>query len=175
MITTIVETLKSWAKRIKSDIHALYIAMHDPRTPLHAKYFAIFIIGYALSPIDLIPDFIPVLGLLDDLILLPLGIVLLEKMIPPEVMAHARQQATRLIRSGLPASQQAAMIIVAIWALVLSSIIWWLTNRIFFSDNRIVATTPVSDISTDPDNQNDLHDNGGTLYRDTDRSRSRER
>ena len=137
MIKRIIESLKAWAKRLKAEIYALYVAMHDPRTPAYAKYFAIIIIGYALSPIDLIPDFIPVLGLLDDLILLPLGILLLEKMIPPEIMAHARRQAHKLIRSGLPASQHAAMIVVAIWALVLSSTIWWLTNRIFLQSSTL--------------------------------------
>ena len=77
MFKEALNKLKLWAKRLKSDIYALYIAMRDARTPVYARWFAVIVVAYALSPIDLIPDFIPVLGLLDDLILLPLGICLL--------------------------------------------------------------------------------------------------
>ncbi len=174
MIKRTLASLKAWAKRIKSEIYALYIAMHDPRTPVHAKYFAMLVIGYALSPIDLIPDFIPVLGLLDDLILLPLGIIALEKMIPPAIMVYARKQADKLIRTGLPASQYAAMIIVAIWALVLSSAIWWLVNRTLLNGGiRPTAPVPASTISTHDLNGRRNTDNNQKS--DSDRSRSRER
>jgi len=170
-----IESLKAWAKRIKSEIYALYIAMHDPRTPTYAKYFAMLVIGYALSPVDLIPDFIPVLGLLDDLILLPLGIIALEKMIPPEVMARARQQAHKLIRSGLPASQHAAMIVVAIWALVLSSTIWWLANRLVLNEPGVKPDARAPENSMEIYNQSDPQNSDNQLQRDTDRSRSRDR
>jgi len=122
--------LKLWAKRLKTDIYALYVAMRDTRTPVYVRWFAIIVVAYALSPIDLIPDFIPVIGLLDDLILLPIGIALLKKMIPPDVMAYSQHRAAALMRSGLPASRNAAMIIVTIWALVLTAVIWWFVNRV---------------------------------------------
>ena len=88
--------LTSWkirAKRLKSEIHVLYLAARDPRTPWYAKVLAAFIIGYALSPIDLIPDFIPVLGYLDDLIIVPAGIALLIKVIPNGVLQECREKA----------------------------------------------------------------------------------
>ena len=88
MLKETLNKLRSWAKRLKTDIYTLYIAMRDARTPVYARWFAIIVVAYALSPIDLIPDFIPVLGLLDDLILLPAGIALLKKMIPPDVMVY---------------------------------------------------------------------------------------
>jgi uncharacterized membrane protein YkvA (DUF1232 family) len=82
---------KEWARTIKRGAHALYLASRDPRVPWYAKPLAIVIAGYALSPIDLIPDFIPVLGYLDDVILLPLGIVLAIRLIPPEIMTQHRE------------------------------------------------------------------------------------
>ena len=142
MIKRAIDQLRSWAKRLKSEVYTLYMAMRDARTPVMVRYFALFVIGYALSPIDLIPDFIPVLGLLDDLILLPLGIALLRRMIPDVVMASARQQADRIMRSGLPASQNAAMLIMAIWALVLSAGIWWIANRIVSPPEPVYDQTP---------------------------------
>lgn len=84
-------TLNEWARTIKRDVHALYLAARDPRTPWYAKVLAVCVAGYALSPIDLIPDFIPVVGYLDDAILVPLGILAVVKMIPPEVMAEHRR------------------------------------------------------------------------------------
>ena len=88
--------LKIWkdrAKKLKTEIHALLIAYRDPRTPWIAKAWVLLVIAYALSPIDLIPDFIPVLGYLDDLILLPLGIALALRLIPADIMAEAREKA----------------------------------------------------------------------------------
>ena len=147
MINRAIDSLKLWAKQLKSEIYTLYVAMRDPRTPLLVKYFALFIIGYALSPIDLIPDFIPVLGLLDDLILLPLGIALLRRMIPSIVMVASRRQAEAMIRSGLPASRNAAMVIMAIWALVLAASMGWFANRLVYQ--RAITKEP--SISTSPD------------------------
>lgn len=149
MIRQPFNKLKSWAKRLKSDIYALYVAIRDPRTPAHVRWFAIIVVSYALSPIDLIPDFIPVFGLLDDLILLPLGIALLKKMIPPDIMAYSQHRAESLMRSGLPASRNAAMIVVTIWALVLTSVIWWFVNRVI-SPSVGSHDAPVS-ISRDTD------------------------
>jgi uncharacterized membrane protein YkvA (DUF1232 family) len=84
---------KDWARVIKRDVHALYLASRDPRVPWYAKALAIVIAGYALSPIDLIPDFVPLLGYVDDVILLPLGIVLVIRLIPPEIIAEHRELA----------------------------------------------------------------------------------
>jgi len=112
--------------------------MRDPRTPLLARYFALFVIGYALSPIDLIPDFIPVLGMLDDLILLPLGIALLRQMIPSVVMVASRRQAEALMRSGLPASRNAAMVIMAICSVLL------LMNHPFLRVRLIPKRCPIN-------------------------------
>ena len=92
-------SLKAKAKQLKSEVYALYLASKDPRTPWYAKALAALIIGYALSPIDLIPDFIPVLGYLDDLIIVPAGIVLLLKMIPKEVMEECREKARSAVRA----------------------------------------------------------------------------
>ena len=88
-----IEQAKQWARIVKRDVHALYRAGRDPRVPWYAKALAICVAAYALSPIDLIPDFIPVLGYLDDLIILPLGVLLVVRMIPPELMAEHRGAA----------------------------------------------------------------------------------
>lgn len=143
MIIRTIDSLKLWAKQLKSEIYTLYIAMRDPRTPLLARYFALFVIGYALSPIDLIPDFIPVLGLLDDLILLPLGIAILRRMIPSVVIVASRRQAEAMIRSGLPASRNAAMVIMAIWSLVLAASIGWFANRLASQPEPSTSASPV--------------------------------
>ena len=83
---TMVERLRAWAREMKRDVHALYLAARDPRVPWYAKAVALFVAGYALSPIDLIPDFIPVIGYLDDVIIVPLGIHLVVRMIPAPLM-----------------------------------------------------------------------------------------
>jgi len=110
--------LKSRALSLKTETHALYLAARDPRTPWFAKGLVLLIVAYALSPIDLIPDFVPVLGYLDDLIIIPAGIVLALKLIPPEVMNEARQRA----REASPDKRAAllgAAIIVLIWILAI--------------------------------------------------------
>ena len=120
--------LKEWARTIKRDAHAVYLAARDPRVPWYAKAVAICIAGYALSPIDLIPDFVPVLGYLDDLILLPIGIWVVMKLIPPEVMAEHRATAT--LAADRPVSRTAALVIALIWvgSIVLTA---WLGYRYF--------------------------------------------
>ena len=102
--------LKEWARTIKRDAHAVYLAARDPRTPWYAKALALFVAGYALSPIDLIPDFIPVLGYLDDVLLVPLGIIAVVRMIPAEVMAEHRAAAT--FAADRPISRTAVTVIV---------------------------------------------------------------
>jgi uncharacterized membrane protein YkvA (DUF1232 family) len=110
-----LHTWKQRARVIKRDTYALYLACRDPRVPWYARLLAVVIVGYALSPIDLIPDFIPILGYLDDVILLPLGIVLLVKMIPEAVMIDCRARAQVLLSEGRPVSRAAAAVIIAIW------------------------------------------------------------
>lgn len=105
--------LREKADSLKQETLALYHAARDPRTPLAAKILAGMIVAYAVSPIDLIPDFIPVIGFLDDLILVPLGIVICLRMIPPQVMAEARAKATQ--QSETTRSNTAAIVVIAIW------------------------------------------------------------
>src|ERR1700687_4394388 len=105
--------LKDWARSLKHAVHAISVAGRDPRVPWHAKALAIGVAGYALSPIDLIPDFIPVLGYLDDLVIVPLGVLVVIRLIPPEVMADHR--ATAAAAQQRPVSRKAAAAIVCIW------------------------------------------------------------
>ncbi len=109
---SVMGRLRRWARSIKRDVHALYLSARDPRVPWYAKAVALAVAAYALSPIDLIPDFIPVLGYLDDIILVPLGILLAVRLIPPAVLAEHRATATD---ARLPGSRGAAIVIIAIW------------------------------------------------------------
>jgi len=110
---------KTRSKQLRSEVYALYLASKHPRTPWYAKAFAVLIIGYALSPIDLIPDFIPVVGYVDDLIIVPIGISLLIKMIPKEIMEDCRERARSQSIGKKRRSWAAALIIVLIWLLVI--------------------------------------------------------
>lgn len=110
---TLKDRVRQWARAIKRDVHALWLAARDSRTPWYAKLLALVTAAYALSPIDLIPDFIPVLGYLDDVILVPLGILLTIRLIPAELMLEYR--ATAAMASARPVSRMAAGVIVAIW------------------------------------------------------------
>ena len=117
-------TVKSWARSVKRDVHALWIAARDPRTPWHAKALAAVVAAYALSPVDLVPDFIPVLGYLDDLVLVPLGIALAVRLIPPALLREFRDVATRA--EGQPTSRIAAVFVIALWiAAALAAFFWW--------------------------------------------------
>ena len=117
--------LRRWAAVLKRDVLALWYCYRDPRTPLAAKLLAMLIVGYALSPIDLIPDFIPVLGLLDDLILLPVAIYFTLKLIPAEVLQDSRARAADWLakQHPKPVSRIAAALIVLVW-LVLAWLLW---------------------------------------------------
>src|ERR1700682_3875895 len=110
----VASKLKDWARAIKRDVHAIYLAARDPRVPWYAKALALCVAGYALSPIDLIPDFIPVLGYLDDLIIIPVGIAIAIRLIATEVMAECRARARTSLASGGPSGRIAAAVIVAI-------------------------------------------------------------
>src|ERR1041384_1909653 len=110
--------LKDWSLTLKRDAIAVYLAARDPRTPWYAKALALAVAGYALSPIDLIPDFIPVLGYLDDLILVPLGILAVIRLLPDDVMAESRAAAARI--AARPVSRTAAAVIIVAWVLSLA-------------------------------------------------------
>ena len=106
----------SLAHRLRVEAHAVWLAVRDPRTPLPARLLGLLVAAYALSPIDLIPDFIPVIGLLDDALLIPLGVWLFEKMVPPALIAEHR--ATAEAAAQQPVSRWGILIIVAIWAAI---------------------------------------------------------
>jgi len=114
--------LKAWARGIKRDVIALWLAARDPRTPWIARALAVAVAAYALSPIDLIPDVIPVLGYLDDVILVPLGILLVIRLVPAEVMAECRARAEAMAR---PVSRAGAVAIVMLWVLAAGLLAWW--------------------------------------------------
>jgi uncharacterized membrane protein YkvA (DUF1232 family) len=113
-----IDRWKARAQRLKRLVRALWIAWHDPRTPLAARIVAAIVVGYALSPIDLIPDIIPVLGYLDDLVLIPLGVALAVRLIPPAVWADAQVEAERGGTAIGGAGRVAAVVIVALWLIL---------------------------------------------------------
>ena len=116
-----IKALEAWkqrARQLKVETYAIYLAYKDPRTPWYARIFAACVVGYAFSPIDLIPDPIPVLGYLDDLILVPLGVALALKMIPQTVLAECREKAEAAMSQGKPTNWAAAAAIIAIWLLL---------------------------------------------------------
>lgn len=121
--------LRARARAIKRDTLALYLAARHPDTPWYAKLLAILIVSYALSPIDLIPDFIPILGYLDDIILLPAGIVLCVRLIPPHVLAECRAEAAEAFAAGRPSSRIAALLIVVLWVAVVLWLTYWFWLR----------------------------------------------
>lgn len=112
-----IEQWKLKAGKLKIEVYALYLAYRDPRVPLYARIFTGCIVGYAFSPIDLIPDFIPILGYLDDLVLIPLGIKIALSMIPKNVMIESREKAQEIILQGRPVNRTAAVMIIIIWLL----------------------------------------------------------
>ena len=114
--------LRDWARRAKRDVVALYLATRDPRVPWHAKAVTTCVAAYALSPIDLIPDFIPVLGYLDEVVILPPGIVLAVRLVPPDLMAEFRREADRL--GERPASRAGAAMIIGLWLLAAAALLW---------------------------------------------------
>ena len=116
---------KAWARGVKRDVHAVYLAARDPRTPWCARAAALLVAAYALSPIDLIPDFIPVVGYLDDLIIVPLGILLVARLIPDDVLAEHRS-AVRERHAARPVSYAAAAFMVAVWIAAAVVLYRWL-------------------------------------------------
>ncbi|MRG87180.1 DUF1232 domain-containing protein [Salinibacillus xinjiangensis] len=121
-----METLVTWAKRLKQQIYTLYYAYKDQRVPWYAKVFTAFVVAYAFSPIDLIPDFIPVLGFLDEVILLPLGIRLALLMIPEHVKTEAEWKAAEKMSEGKPKNWIVGTVILIGWGVFL----FWILNTL---------------------------------------------
>ena len=121
-------SLKERAKQLKTDIPAVFLALKDKKTPWYAKVFAFLTVAYALSPIDLIPDFIPFLGYLDDLIILPLLVALTIRFIPKDIIAEYRRQASDLWRDGKSEKWYYALPVIIVWALI----IFLIVKAIFF-------------------------------------------
>jgi uncharacterized membrane protein YkvA (DUF1232 family) len=123
IIVSELRTIERWkqkARHLKVEIYALYLAYRDPRVPWYAKAFVALIVGYAFSPIDLIPDFIPVLGYLDDLVLIPLGVAVALKMIPEKVMEDCRIRSKEVMSKKKPVNRAAAIVIICIWLLLIT-------------------------------------------------------
>ncbi len=118
-MSKLIDNLKQKARELKKDVMALYLAYRRSDVPWYAKLFAAVVVGYALSPIDLVPDFIPVLGYLDDLLLIPLGISLAVRMIPKTVMEECRKKAEETFREGKPTSKIAGVVIALLWIFIL--------------------------------------------------------
>lgn len=114
----IVESWKRWGRELKTETYALYLAYRDPRVPWYARVFAACVVAYAFSPLGLIPDFIPILGYLDDLLLVPLGIALALKMLPPAVRDECREKARAEMAKGKPTNWVAGAVIVTVWLLL---------------------------------------------------------
>jgi uncharacterized membrane protein YkvA (DUF1232 family) len=125
---SLMERLKRWAQRLRVEVYALYLAYKDPRVPWYARVFAAVVVAYAFSPIDLIPDPIPVLGYLDDLVIIPLGVALAIRMVPPQVLAECREEARGVEDRSV--GKVAAMVVVTVW-ISLATLAVWLTARAF--------------------------------------------
>lgn len=121
-----MQSFKQLARRLKNEVHAIYLASKDSRTPWYARLLAVVIVAYAFSPIDLIPDFIPILGYLDDLIFVPLGIWIVIKLIPLHVLAECREQAAATKSQGKPKNWIAAGVIVTLWLVSGVLVVFWL-------------------------------------------------
>jgi uncharacterized membrane protein YkvA (DUF1232 family) len=123
---SVLAKLKARARELKDEALALYLAAKHPRTPWYAKLFVVAIVAYALSPIDLIPDFIPVLGLLDEVLLLPFAIVLALRMVPAEVMSECRARVSERRPDGSRSGRIGAVMIVLVWLALIVLAAWWL-------------------------------------------------
>ncbi|WP_458414234.1 YkvA family protein [Schinkia sp. CFF1] len=118
--------IRAWAKRLKRQIFVLYLAYKDERVPWYAKLFTACVVAYAFSPIDLIPDFIPILGYLDDVIIVPLGIMFALKMIPNEVLSECESKAEEMMKKGKPKNWVVGSLIILIWVIIML----WITINV---------------------------------------------
>jgi uncharacterized membrane protein YkvA (DUF1232 family) len=124
----LLERLKDRARALKAETFSLYLAARHPETPWYAKLFVAGIVAYALSPIDLIPDFVPVLGYLDDLVLIPIGIAIAVKLVPSAVLSECRARARQVMQNDKPASRVAAGVIIFIWVAVAAMGLLWVLS-----------------------------------------------
>lgn len=123
-----IDAAKAWARAVKRDVVAVWLAARDPRTPWAARILALCVAAYALSPIDLIPDFIPILGFLDDLLLVPLGILAVVRLMPPVLIAELRDEAATI--TDKPRSRAGLVAVIATWLLVGGLLAAWLWRRL---------------------------------------------
>jgi uncharacterized membrane protein YkvA (DUF1232 family) len=123
-MSSLIDGARNWARGVKRDIVALWIAARDARTPIVAKVASACVAAYALSPVDLIPDFVPILGYLDDLLIVPIGILVAVKLIPALLMAEFRIEASR--RESRPVSRVGLAAVVLVWSLCASLLGWWM-------------------------------------------------
>src|SRR5919206_3673985 len=112
-----LQTWKRWARKLSAQTYALYLAYRHPRTPWYAKIFAALTVGYVFSPIDPIPDFIPGVGLLDEMVVVPIGVWITTKMIPRQVMEECQEKAREVAAGERPVSRVAAVVVIAVWLL----------------------------------------------------------
>ena len=145
----VLEALKTRARQLKSEVYALYLAGLHPQTPRYAKLYLLAVVAYALSPIDLIPDFIPVLGLLDELILLPFAIALAVKLIPQTVMAECRARAAEERPSGSRLARYGAALIGVLWLACIAAATLWAYNAFAHERVRGMMEPPLLDGSRD--------------------------
>lgn len=124
-----IEQWKSWVKKLKREIFTLYYAYQNPHTPFFAKFVTILVVAYAFSPIDLIPDFIPILGYLDDLILLPIGIMLAIKLIPQEILLQSQEEARLRSSEQNPKNWVAGTMIMLLWIMILVGVTYFLVYK----------------------------------------------
>jgi uncharacterized membrane protein YkvA (DUF1232 family) len=122
-----LKKIKAWAKNLKRQLFILYFAYRDERIPWYVKLFTACIVAYAFSPIDLIPDFIPILGYLDDVIILPLGIMFALKMIPKDVISDCEVKANEMMKNGKPKNWIVGSLIIFIWSII----ILWIILKVF--------------------------------------------
>ena len=125
-----LKTWKRWARQLSAQTYAIYLAYRHPKTPWYAKVFAALIVGYVFSPIDPIPDFIPVVGLLDEMVVVPIGVLIAAKMIPRQVMEECQEKARQMAEGEKPVSRVAAVVVVAVWLLCVALAVF-LALRVF--------------------------------------------
>ena len=130
MIVKFLEIWKRHARHLRLEAYALYLACRDPRVPWYTRAFAACVVGYAFSPIDIIPDPIPVLGYLDDLALVPLGVLAARRMIPKPVLDECRERAKAVMQQDKPVNRVSAPIIVLLWILAIGAVIWFLARKL---------------------------------------------
>ena len=129
--TSLLDTLRRRARALKVETLALYHVARDPRVPWYARLFIGMVVAYALSPIDLIPDFVPILGYLDDLVLVPLGIALALRMVPPLVLDDCRARARAELDAGRPVSRAAMLAIIGIWLASIALVAWLVARALW--------------------------------------------